>query len=129
MSVPSLAATARTIAYPEVVEVSPGKGKVVLAPEPDMYLDEEVIISDEHYAPQNGDTYKDLHIQLVKLHLRDAMAHLQLARWHDTALERARRKVAAELKVSLSTLEPNDSQLLLDEILRLRAQLAKEGQA
>lgn len=130
MSVPSIGDLIRTIAYPEVVEVSPGKGKVVLAPDPSLGMgEEEFLITDEHYVPQKGATRKDMHLQVAKLHLRDAMAHLQLARWHDTAMERTRREVAAELKVSLSALEPNNSQLLLDEILRLRAQLAKEGQA
>lgn len=74
------------------------------------------IISDRDFVRSAGQSLRDAHLRIVRLHLRDALAHLALARWHDTAQERQRQELAKELPTP---------EAALDEVIRLRAELEK----
>lgn len=119
MSVPGIGDLLRTLPrMAEPVDLEDGRAEITVAMEPDKPFgpDNHLTISDKYIIPHPGETLRDVNLNLARLYLRDARAHLALARWHDTKQERKRQELAKELPTP---------EAALDEVIRLRAELEK----
>lgn len=119
MSVPSLAELIRSMpVLPDPVDLGDGRAEITVPDDLDkpMEPDNYWTISDRYSSLRPGETLRDDNLGAARLHLRDARAHLALARWHDTKQERKRQELAKELPTP---------EAAMDEVIRLRAELAK----